>query len=292
MACAFLWLLFMAKHICGGIGKIHLRILQILFSAGFLGLVANFIHPFVFQIIDGNVYQRLVGYWIYAVLDYGIALDSLILYFWTRRKSGMLSVFPIWVYFIPLSLGVFAQTMVFGVSLIAASLAVAMAGVFASLQNELIFRDHLTGLYNRVYLDFRLKSLKKNRKTSITGVMLDLNSFKKINDNYGHSAGDGALVHLATILQETVGDRGATIRYAGDEFIVLLHTIEQTEIDSFINALEQSMKIFNMSSGEPYKLSTSYGISKFDLQNKSSDDFIKEMDHNMYEFKRNYYAKK
>lgn len=290
-ACSFLWLFFLAKHVCGGLGKLHLRILIGALLAGGLGLIVNCFYPFIFLISDENVYNRLWGYWIYAVLDYGMGIDSLILYYISRKRNGMLNVFPVWVYFIPLSLGVFAQTMVYGVSLISASLAVSMAGVFASLQNELIFRDHLTGLFNRVYLDYRLMALKKVKKFSITGIMIDLNSFKKINDNFGHSTGDAALVNLATILQNSVADRGAAVRYAGDEFVVLLESEEQKDVDEFLQILDSNLQKFNSTSGESYKLSVSYGVSKLNLQDGSSDDFIKTMDHNMYENKREYYAK-
>lgn len=64
-----------------------------------------------------------------------------------------------------------------------------------ALQNENIFIDKLTGLYNRYYLDKISGKLKRKRK--ITMMMLDMNDFKSINDNFGHSQGDDALVSPA-----------------------------------------------------------------------------------------------
>lgn len=290
MFCAFLWLFFLTKHSCGGISRTHLNVLIALLVLGSAGIVINAFSPFIYTFDSNNVYQRLWGYWVYTVIDYGMTLDSIVLYFLCRKKSGVLKYFPIWMYLIPLMIGTAVQTMFFGLSLISASLAVSMAGVFSSLQNELIFRDRLTGLYNRVYLDFHLKAFLNLRKMAVTGMMLDMNSFKKINDNFGHSVGDDALVNMAKILQISVGNSGVAIRYAGDEFIILLNTREQSVVDSCINSLNRNLEKFNSSSKAPYKLSVSYGQGLLDLQGHTIDEFIKTLDDNMYESKKAYYA--
>lgn len=290
MYCAFLWLYFLAKHACGGLSKKHLYVLVSFLVFGTLGVIVNFFYPFIYSIETNNVYQRQLGYWAYAAIDYGMTLDSIVIYFLSRKKNGVLKFFPIWMYLIPLTLGTFAQSTVYGLSLISASLAVSMAGVLASLQNELIFRDRLTGLYNRVYLDFHLKTFLRLHKKAVTGMMLDLNSFKKINDNFGHSVGDDALIDIADILQDSVGDMGVVIRYAGDEFIILLNTQDKAEVDSCLQALDSNLARFNATTKAPYKLSVSYGLGLLDLQHHTIDEFIKTLDHNMYENKRAYYA--
>lgn len=289
MFCAYLWLYFLSKHACGGLSRIHSRLLVFVLALGFIGIVVNKFYPFAFSIDSNNVYQRHGGYWIYTVIDFGMTIDSIVVYFWSRSKSGVLKFFPIWVYFFPLMIGTVAQTMFYGISTISAGLAVSMAGVFTSLQNELIFRDRLTGLYNRVYLDHHLKSLRV-RKAQVTGLMMDMNSFKKINDDFGHSVGDDALINMAEVLRRSVGDFGVAIRYAGDEFIVLLNTQNEVDVKSCIWTIETNLEEFNKKSKSPYKLSVSIGQGKLDLQNDSIDGFINSIDHAMYESKKAYYA--
>ena len=91
--------------------------------------------------------------------------------------------------------------------------------------SRLIFEDELTGIYNRRFLlnYFRYKvpwDSLENRHLSL--LMMDLDRFKEINDNYGHEAGDQVLIWVASLIKEISGDRGLAVRYAGDEFIILL----------------------------------------------------------------------
>ena len=67
-----------------------------------------------------------------------------------------------------------------------------VAGVLTALKNEIIFLDGLTGLHNRMYLEFLQKQAYKKKNVWVSGIMIDLNGFKQINDLYGHSEGDAA----------------------------------------------------------------------------------------------------
>lgn len=60
------------------------------------------------------------------------------------------------------------------------SIAIAIAGVMIALKNEIIFLDHLTGLYNRVYLEFLQKQDNTKKDAWVSGIMIDLNGFKQI----------------------------------------------------------------------------------------------------------------
>ena len=86
-------------------------------------------------------------------------------------------------------------------------------------------RDYLTGLYNRRYLHETGSSLYANARRGnlhLTAGMLDLDHFKRINDTYGHQAGDLALQHVACILRQSVRSSDLVARYGGEEFCVLL----------------------------------------------------------------------
>jgi diguanylate cyclase (GGDEF)-like protein len=91
--------------------------------------------------------------------------------------------------------------------------------------SRLIFEDELTGVYNRRFLHnyFQYKvsgdSLKEN---PLSLIMVDVDHLKKINDTYGHHFGDKALIWITGFLKEVAGDENLPIRYAGDEFLILL----------------------------------------------------------------------
>jgi len=101
----------------------------------------------------------------------------------------------------------------------------------SSLQNigkdpsRLIFEDELTGIYNRRFLlnYFQYKvpwdALQEN---PLSLVMIDVDHFKQINDTYGHNVGDQALIWVAGLLKEVAKDENLAIRYAGDEFMILV----------------------------------------------------------------------
>ncbi len=103
--------------------------------------------------------------------------------------------------------------------------------LLSSLQNlgkdasRLIYEDELTGVYNRRYLlhYFEHKiTWEGEERQPVSLLMMDLDHFKQINDAHGHLTGDQALIHIARLLKEVAGDQGLAIRYAGDEFMILL----------------------------------------------------------------------
>jgi diguanylate cyclase (GGDEF)-like protein/PAS domain S-box-containing protein len=86
-------------------------------------------------------------------------------------------------------------------------------------------RDHLTGLFNRRYMEETLERelLRASRKQLSLGIiMLDVDNFKRINDTFGHAAGDGILHELGSLLLEHIRGEDITSRYGGDEFIIVI----------------------------------------------------------------------
>ena len=91
--------------------------------------------------------------------------------------------------------------------------------------SRLIFEDELTGLYNRRFLlnyfEHKLNwdSLEAE---PVSLLMLDVDRFKQINDTHGHDIGDQALIWVAKLMKKAAGEDGLSVRYAGDEFIILM----------------------------------------------------------------------
>lgn len=285
LLCAFLWLFFLTKYACGGISKRHMNALVTVVGLGLLGVLINLFYPFIFSIDETNTYHRYWGYWLYTVVDYLITMDSIAIYFWKKSKNGVLRIFPIGVYLIPLMIGTIAQTVFYGVSAIAASLAISMAGVLTTMQTDLIFKDGLTGLYNRIYLDHHLTSVVQSKNSVVKALMLNMKGLKVINAKFGHAVGDEALKNLAKVLQKSMGDVGVPLRYAGDEFIVLLNTHNEAEMNSCIQAIEISLENFNSKSNAPYELAVAVGSAQQDLRVYGVDGFINTIHTKMRENK-------
>jgi diguanylate cyclase (GGDEF)-like protein/PAS domain S-box-containing protein len=94
-----------------------------------------------------------------------------------------------------------------------------------ALLRELSVRDHLTGLFNRRYMEETLERelLRAARKQLSLGIiMLDVDGFKQFNDTYGHIAGDAILRELGNLLRGHVRGEDIPSRYGGDEFILVL----------------------------------------------------------------------
>ncbi len=105
-----------------------------------------------------------------------------------------------------------------------------------SLQDSLkeqAIRDHLTGLYNRRHFETCLNAIlhESNGKFPVTVVILDLDFFKRVNDNYGHGFGDEVLIRFARLVESQLRGNDLLCRYGGEEFCLLLR-----EADSLIAA--------------------------------------------------------
>ncbi|HRE86602.1 MAG: diguanylate cyclase [Candidatus Accumulibacter regalis] len=91
--------------------------------------------------------------------------------------------------------------------------------------STLVRHDQLTGVLNRRGLEeaFEKETARAQRRQSTLCVaLLDIDNFKKLNDSLGHDAGDAALIHLTTVIRETMRPQDTVARFGGEEFIILL----------------------------------------------------------------------
>ena len=286
----FYWVRFLCAYLNGGMARKNRIALNLTVTFGILLLIINLFTPIVFDIDENNLYTRTKFYFVFLFIDYMLVINSLFTYFKSKAKGGFLKFFPIWIYIVPIAIGGIVQSLFYGISVTSTSIVVSIAGVLASLQNEMIYRDQLTGIFNRSYMNYLLKKYAKRPKLTITGIMLDLNGFKQINDEFGHAVGDEALVTTGIILKKAIHNLGSVIRYAGDEFIVLINTQDDAAIERCIRRIQRYIDRFNDSGEKPYKLSVAIGYHKLDLKAENIDTFIGTIDSRMYENKKRFYA--
>lgn len=152
--------------------------------------------------------------------------------------------------------------------------------------------DTVTNLYNRAEITRRMASewerYQRNpcAENSFGVMMLDLDHFKRINDNYGHQVGDELLRQVSAKLLSEVRAYSEVGRYGGEEFIILLPGTGLSELASISDRLlklvaEQSYKVL----GEDISLTVSIGIAASNKFDSNLDAVIKRADDNLYKAK-------
>ncbi|RKM60731.1 GGDEF domain-containing protein [Butyrivibrio sp. XB500-5] len=252
-----------------------------------LVLIINIFYPVVFYVNENNSYCRLSFYWLYIGAELFFLGYGLYVYIAAKMRGRFLKYFPAWQFLVPIIVGMIVQSCVYGISLIWPCVGVAFCEIAISLQNESIYLDKLTGAYNRFYLD-EFMNMARRRGGEYAALMLDMNGFKKINDNFSHAEGDNALIAIADILSNVVRSKGVVIRFAGDEFIIVLDSVTEEAVTDCKKKIAESIDEYNETSGKPYKLSAAVGGSVYDFDDPSAD-FISNIDKLMYADKAEYY---
>ena len=165
----------------------------------------------------------------------------------------------------------------------------------AVVHNSIIFEqtqedsltDPLTGLPNtRSLFNHLARELARaERLTSqVALVVMDLNDFKELNDSYGHQFGDTALRQVGGVLRTTIRPYDMCVRYAGDEFIVVLSGCSQGEAENKCTELQQAVNaiVLEAGAGEQVRLSISAGVSVYPHDGESYETLLAKADARMY----------
>ena len=248
---------------------------------------------FIFSISERNVYQRgtLVALtYLFVFSDYCISLAMAIA---AVRRNNHVRFFPVPYFVVPCVLGTVVQSLRYGLSVGWFCVSLAFLFVQLHLYNENAFVDELSGLYNRKYYDCVIRKLASSRKRGvISGIMLDVNRFKDINDRFGHSVGDDAIRNLGRILSEITTERNIAFRQAGDEFIILSIGASEQDVQQLMELLNHKLEAFNASGGKPYRLSLAMGYTIWEEEAFDPDTFLHRMDIQMYKSKNRVHAGK
>lgn len=207
--------------------------------------------------------------------------------FYDRKKELLTIAF----FAVPPFIGGFAQTILYGVSVIWPCAVISSLLVLLNKESQVISQDSLTRLNNRRNMERYLATYEEGQNRSITLILLDINNFKSINDTYGHSFGDRALIQTAEILRAIFKRTPAFLaRYGGDEFVIILPQSDQCVAVQTVQEIKSSFAAFNESKQFPFQLSVSagYAISAEKTDVRMSNMF-KEADASMYRDKTRYH---
>lgn len=151
--------------------------------------------------------------------------------------------------------------------------------------------DSLTGLYNfRHFITVLGQEMERTRRTrqATALIMIDLDFFKKVNDTWGHEVGNQALISTAQILSKTTRQLDTPCRYGGEEFAVILPTID------LITALQVAERIREaidhtpiIIEGKDIGLTASFGLALYEADQVgiSAEQFVERADHCLYQAK-------
>ncbi|MFZ6756023.1 diguanylate cyclase [Undibacterium sp. Ji50W] len=153
-------------------------------------------------------------------------------------------------------------------------------------------RDGLTSAWNRsAMLEILEMELGKagRQKTSLLVVLLDLDNFKRVNDTYGHPAGDAVLIEVVRRMNATVRQYDAVGRYGGEEFLIILPGLDLVHGKGLVERLLQSIREQDISIGEQQsiRVTGSFGVIAFDPQKPmTAAELISNVDQALYRSKQ------
>src|SRR5213082_3238889 len=153
---------------------------------------------------------------------------------------------------------------------------------------ETSFKDEVTGLYNRRFFSLRLEEeMSRFRRFNhpVSVVLLDIDGFKNVNDEFGHAVGDETLRDLGQILMKHSRGINVVARFGGDEFTILLVETPKAGAQLYAERIRQVVATFPFSHGK--QVTASFGVASLpDDEVASSDDLFRAADEALYAAKR------
>jgi diguanylate cyclase (GGDEF)-like protein len=147
--------------------------------------------------------------------------------------------------------------------------------------------DVLTGLVNRQAFDFLFAANLKDsirKRTNFSSVLFDIDSFKAINDQHGHLAGDAVIQKVAELARSSVRSNDIVSRWGGEEFMVLLKDCELPAAQQIAENIRAMVERYDFGLGKP--VTVSLGVAMY-APNESTDGFFTRTDQALYKAKQN-----
>lgn len=159
---------------------------------------------------------------------------------------------------------------------------------FGELQRRLAITDPLTGLYNFRYLSNNLdREMSKSQRygRDMSAAILDLDDFKKVNDTYGHQAGDELLKAVARVLMANVRQADMVTRYGGEEFSVIFPETSKEFALKVSEKLRRGVAGIRLHDYPEVRMTTSIGVASYPEDSEEQTDLLMKADQALYRAK-------
>ena len=288
---ASLWLLYVYYEIsCDEIQtKKLMRPLGVVIAINSAMAVLSLHTGWYYFIDESNVYHRGPLFMVPASLTIVLMAVSSLLIVANRNVIERKRFFSLVFFTVPPFAAIVLQVIFYGISVMLNGLAISLFIVFITIQNRRMDTDYLTGIYNRKRLESYLKTKisRSSENRTFSAVLIDLNNFKSINDNFGHNAGDEALAVSVSLIKSCIGSNDFLARYGGDEFCIVLDVSTKDELEQIIGKINCCIEKYNESAVSEYFLGFSMGYAVYDFHTQmTAEAFQKQIDLLMYQNKR------
>lgn len=219
-------------------------------------------------------------YWAYAVCA--------AVFFSSRRKDAfilslityLVCVYAVWPQVNGLSLAIFSVT--YGLLVFFISYFAKRQYRIVSDLRDLVNTDPLTGCQNRRAFDIRLTKMFKDDLSSepYSLIMVDVDHFKQVNDNYGHDIGDFVLQRIVAHMTDELGERGQVYRFGGEEFMAVVECDEQCA-SQYAESLREKFAQTSFIRESQRPITISAGVAEVNWQ-ADAGDWVKRADQAMY----------
>jgi diguanylate cyclase (GGDEF)-like protein len=149
---------------------------------------------------------------------------------------------------------------------------------------QLAYLDGLTGIFNRRFFELRiLEEIERARRfgTELAVIMLDIDQFKRVIDEFGHLLGDEVLRQVSSILHQQLRKIDVICRYGGEEFAILLPQTNPQQAISVAEKLRRTVETWQFP-GVPRQVTISAGTACFPEYGSTRDDLVKAADAGLY----------
>ena len=271
------------------------RACRILALAASVATLSSPFTQFAFSLDANNMYHRNPGAYLVPAVSYLYMIyDAVKLLVISRRMDsleGRREAKTLAVFVVPGLICSFVQMGFYGCTTAQVGFTLGFLMVYLICQQNKISKDELTGLNNRREFENQFDNMAKSAGMLLVG-MIDADSFKRINDIYGHVEGDNAIKTIALILSRACaaakdGGNFFLARYGGDEFVVLAKDFHEDAEQILADAIDTELKKHNETSTSPYTLGLSVGIASGEISGKKdAREIMHQADHRMYRIKR------
>ncbi|WP_017443851.1 sensor domain-containing diguanylate cyclase [Gayadomonas joobiniege] len=147
--------------------------------------------------------------------------------------------------------------------------------------------DKLSGALNRHSFDLifeRYVALKKRKQSALSGIILDIDWFKQVNDQHGHLVGDRLIREVADVLRAEMRDSDVICRWGGEEYLILLADCDIASAEKIANNFCQTIAHHTFEGGK--NMTASLGVAEL-APNQTQNDWLQKMDNALYKAKAN-----